>query len=110
MYEKFIKSHYFKGDVDMANTLNMVSVAVSGFSNAGSKLWRDAVTSSVPLLPDPALKSLFSFLTSSEQEAYDDVLDPKNLGLVDRIAFATKFLSDRHLSSYLEKVILIESL
>ena len=110
MYEKFIKSNYFKGDVDMANTLNMVSVAVSGFSNSGSKLWRDAVTSSVPLLPDPALKSLFSFLTSSEQEAYDDVLDPKNLGLVDRIAFATKFLSDRHLSSYLEKVILIESL
>ena len=87
----------------MANNLNMVSVAVSGFSTEGSRLWRDVVSASVPLLPDPALKSLFSFLTADD-EAYADVLDPKNLAFVDRIAFATKFLSDRLLSEYLEKV------
>jgi len=91
-----------KGELEMANNLNMVSVAVSGFSTEGSRLWRDVVSASVPLLPDPALKSLFSFLTADD-EAYADVLDPKNLAFVDRIAFATKFLSDRLLSEYLEK-------
>lgn len=92
-----------KGDLLLANTLQMVSFAVSGYSADGAKLWREVVATSVASLPDPALKALFSFLTA-EDETFSEVLDEKDgLALTDKIAFAARFLSDRQLADYLER-------
>ena len=57
-------------------------------------------------ISDPALKSLFSFLTS-EDESYSDVLAGNNLSFLDRVAFASRFLPDKLLLEYLEKVRLL---
>ncbi|XP_023330654.1 GATOR complex protein MIOS [Eurytemora carolleeae] len=89
-------------DSGLSSNLSMVCVAVSGYSSEGSKLWKEVVANSLPLLPDPALKSLFSFLTS-EDESYSDVLSGNNLSFLDRVAFASRFLSDKLLLEYLEK-------
>lgn len=91
-----------QGELELANNLNMVSVAVSGYSCEGSHLWKEVVSSSLALLPDPALRSMFAFLTS-EDDTFAVVLEENNLAFVDRIAFAVKFLSDRHLTDYLKK-------
>lgn len=93
-----------QGDDELANNLNMVCVAVSGYSTEGSKLWKEVVETSLYHLPDPVLRSLFSFLTC-EGEDYSRVLQEGNLAFVDRIAFACKFLSDKLLAEYLDKVL-----
>jgi len=90
-----------RGDHTLADSLNMVSLAVSGFSAEGSKLWREVVSSSLAQLPDPALRSLFAFLTAEDDE-YTEVLNQENLPFTDRIAFAVRFLSDKLLQKYLD--------
>jgi len=91
------------GCPDLANILNMVCVAVSGYTSEGeSDLWREMVSSSQSSLPHPALRAIFAFLTCQDQ-SYSSVLEEDGLLLVDRLAFAATFLSDVALEEYIEK-------
>ena len=58
------------GDTELANVLTMVSVAVSGYNDSSdndNSLWREMVSCSLSSLPHPALRAIFSFLTSRDQ-------------------------------------------
>lgn len=90
------------GDINEANQLNMVAVAISGYSGDTTTLWRQVVTTSLNLVPSPTLKSVFAFL-AAEDEAYKEVLNVNNLDIVDRIAVAHIFLSDSLLKEFLER-------
>jgi len=94
-----------EGCTDVANILNMVCVAVSGYSSGGdtaSDLWREMVSSSQSSLPHPALRAIFAFLTCQD-ERYSSVLEEDGLLLVDRLGFAVTFLNDRALEEYIER-------
>jgi len=61
------------GCTDLANILNMVCVAVSGYTSEGeSDLWREMVSSSQSSLPHPALRAIFAFLTCQDH-SYNSV-------------------------------------
>lgn len=97
------------GCTELANVLTMVSVAVSGFSSdlagAGSgdsELWREMVSCSLSSLPHPALRAIFSFLTSKDDN-YTSVLEEDGLLLVDRLGFAVTFLDDVSLHAYIDR-------
>jgi len=91
------------GCTDLANILNMVCVAVSGYTSEGeSDLWREMVSSSQSSLPHPALRAIFAFLTCQDH-SYNSVLEEDGLLLVDRLAFAATFLNDGALEEYIER-------
>ena len=89
------------GETELASALTMVSVALSGFSDGDSDLWREMVSCSLSSLPHPALRAIFSFLTVRDGN-YTSVLEEDGLLLVHRIAFAATFLDDDSLETYLE--------
>jgi len=89
------------GETELASALTMVSVALSGFSDGDSELWREMVGCSLSSLPHPALRAIFSFLTVRDGN-YSSVLEEDGLLLVQRISFAATFLDDESLETYLE--------
>jgi len=92
-----------EGNTDLSNILNMVCVAVSGYTSEGdSDLWKEMVSSSQSSLPHPALRAIFAFLTCQDDQ-YTSVLEEDGLLLVDRLAFAVTFLSDILLEEYIER-------
>ncbi|CAH0752477.1 unnamed protein product [Bemisia tabaci] len=80
--------------------LNIVAMAVSGFSDSKSGMWRELCTSSMLQLSDPYLRAMFAFLTS-ESDSYDGVLTEQGILVSDRVAFACMFLNDSRLCDYL---------
>ena len=91
------------GDSELSNVLSMVSVAVSGYpGDTDTDLWRDTVSASLSSLPHPALRAIFSFLTSRDA-GYSSVLEEQGLLLVDRLGFAVTFLDDAGLESFIER-------
>jgi len=91
-----------KGDVNEANKLNMVCVAVSGYSSEGAVLWKEMVGASLNSLPDPELRALFAFLTA-EGDNYSSVLAEVEVPLCDRLAFAATYLKDSDLLDYVSE-------
>ena len=89
------------GEPELAGVLTMVSVALSGFSDGDSELWREMVSCSLSSLPHPALRAIFSFLTVRDGN-YSSVLEEDGLLLLSRVAFAATFLDDESLETYLE--------
>lgn len=83
--------------------LNIVAVALSGFSDDKSSMWRQQCISAKQYLSDPYLRVMFSFLTS-ESESYEEVLEEKDVAVEDRVAFACCFLSDIKLFEYLRNL------
>ncbi len=54
-------------------SLNMVAMALSGFSEDKNTLWRDKCQGLSSKLHNPYLRALFAFLTA-DGDNYDDIL------------------------------------
>ncbi|KGL74395.1 WD repeat-containing protein mio [Tinamus guttatus] len=88
-----------KGDLN----LNVVAMALSGYTDEKNSLWREMCSSLRLQLNNPYLCAMFAFLTS-ESGSYDGVLYENNVAVRDRVAFACKFLSDAQLNRFIEKL------
>nr|XP_023658371.1 GATOR complex protein MIOS [Paramormyrops kingsleyae]XP_023658372.1 GATOR complex protein MIOS [Paramormyrops kingsleyae]XP_023658373.1 GATOR complex protein MIOS [Paramormyrops kingsleyae] len=88
-----------KGDLN----LNVVAMALSGYTDEKSSLWREMCSSLRLQLSNPYLCVMFAFLTS-EPGAYDGVLYESRVAVRDRVAFACMFLSDSQLPRYIDKL------
>ncbi|XP_040571344.1 GATOR2 complex protein MIOS [Lepeophtheirus salmonis] len=87
-------------DKEKATSMRMVSMALSGYTEDKSGLWHEMVPGTNTLVGDPYLQILFTFLMYS-QEDYKAILD-SDLQLGDKVAFACGYLSDTHLTEYIE--------
>uniref|UniRef100_UPI00358F6695 GATOR2 complex protein MIOS isoform X2 n=1 Tax=Myxine glutinosa TaxID=7769 RepID=UPI00358F6695 len=88
-----------KGDLN----LNVVAMALSGYTDDRASLWREMCGSLRLQLSNPYLRAVFTFLTS-EVGSYDDILNESNMAVRDRVAFACMFLKDSQLFRYLDKL------
>lgn len=86
------------------SNLSVVAMALSGFSDDKSSMWRELCVQSRTRLTDPYLQAMFAFLTA-ENENYDSVLLENGIAVEDRVAFACTFLSDAKLADYLYKLV-----
>lgn len=119
--------------MSMTANLDIVAMALSGFSEDRNSMWRESCLKSRSLLPDPYLRATFAFLTA-DNDSYENVLvrktniqiwknlDDKFIGrsrsltresflqnesgmaVEDRVAFALMFLSDSKLHDYLKRL------
>lgn len=55
------------------SNLNIFAIALSGFSEDKSSMWRQMCTNSLAQLMDPYLRATFAFLTA-ESDSYENVL------------------------------------
>ncbi|XP_063233237.1 GATOR2 complex protein MIOS isoform X2 [Bacillus rossius redtenbacheri] len=83
-----------------APNLNIVALALSGFSDSRNNMWRELCQTSVSQLTDPYLRAAFGFLTA-EGDNYDAVLNESGMAVEDRVAFALTYLGDRRLADFL---------
>lgn len=88
-----------KGDLN----LNVVAMALSGYTDEKASLWREMCSSLRLQLNNPYLCVMFAFLTS-ESGAYDAVLNESSVAVRDRVAFACMFLNDTQLPRYVDKL------
>lgn len=58
---------------DYSSSLNIVAVALAGFSDDRNSVWKQFCTSSRSKITDPYLKAMFAFLTA-ENHNYDNIL------------------------------------
>lgn len=90
-------------DTDYGSTLNVVAMALSGFSDEPNSMWRQNCSICINKLSDPYLKAMFSFLTALDYN-YDDVLNEKGIAVDDRVALASLYLPDEKLLDYMKKL------
>lgn len=90
-------------------TAKMCAIALSGYDPTNS-LWQTTCRSLVLEIDDPYLKAMFLFLCQpidGEEEtgnSFSDVLsDNLNISILDKIAFACRFLDSNLLLAYLKK-------
>ncbi|XP_017309191.1 GATOR complex protein MIOS [Ictalurus punctatus] len=83
--------------------LNVVAMALSGYTDEKASLWREMCSTLRLQLKKPYLCAMFAFLTS-EPGAYDAVLYESRVAVRDRVAFACMFLNDNQLSRYIDKL------
>nr|CAD7592141.1 unnamed protein product [Timema genevievae] len=83
------------------SSLNIVAMALSGFSDDRNSMWRELCLKSLSQLTDPYLRAMFAFLTA-ENGNYDAMLNESDMAVEDRVAFALTFLSDQKLGDYLK--------
>ncbi|XP_028297965.1 GATOR2 complex protein MIOS [Gouania willdenowi] len=83
--------------------LNVVAMALSGYSDEKVCLWREMCSSLRLQLNNSYLCIMFAFLTS-EPGAYDGVLFESSVAVRDRVAFACMFLNDVQLPRYIDKL------
>ncbi|XP_043268495.1 GATOR complex protein MIOS-B [Venturia canescens] len=89
--------------MSMSTNLNIVAMALSGFSEDRNSMWRELCLKSRSQLSDPYLRSTFAFLTA-DNDSYESVLNENGMAVEDRVAFALMFLSDSKLCDYLKKL------
>ncbi|GFG38305.1 hypothetical protein Cfor_12188 [Coptotermes formosanus] len=85
------------------SNLNIVAMALSGFSDDRSSMWRELCLASRSQLSEPYLRAAFAFLTA-ETDNYESVLNESGVAVEDRVAFACTFLSDAKLQEYLKQL------
>ncbi|XP_067210981.1 GATOR2 complex protein MIOS-B isoform X2 [Linepithema humile] len=90
-------------DKSRTTTLSMVAMALSGFSEERTTLWRESCQKSRSQLSDPYLRATFGFLTA-DNDSYENVLNENGMAVEDRVAFALMFLSDSKLHEYLKRL------
>lgn len=88
-----------KGDLN----LNVVAMALSGYTDEKNSLWREMCSSLRNQLSNPYLAVMFAFLTS-DPGCYDTVLFECAMAVRDRVAFACLFLNDVQLNKYIDKL------
>nr|CAD7396882.1 unnamed protein product [Timema cristinae] len=93
----------FEAQIKMGHvsSLNIVAMALSGFSDDRNSMWRELCLKSLSQLTDPYLRAMFAFLTA-ENGNYDAVLNESGMAVEDQVAFALTFLSDQKLGEYLK--------
>ncbi|XP_039295830.1 GATOR complex protein MIOS-B [Nilaparvata lugens] len=91
------------GNSAHASHLNIVAMALSGYSDDKNSMWRELCINSRSLLSDPYLRAMFAFLTA-ESDTYDGVLNEHGMAVEDQVAFACTFLSNRRLADYLTEL------
>ncbi|KAK0099087.1 hypothetical protein PV326_006551 [Microctonus aethiopoides] len=89
--------------ISTATNLNIVAMALSGFSEDKNSMWRELCLKSKSQLSDPYLRATFAFLTA-DNDSYENVLNESGVAVEDRVAFALMFLSDNKLSEYLKRL------
>nr|XP_058964529.1 GATOR complex protein MIOS-like [Pocillopora verrucosa] len=96
-----------QGSNDMKGTkgssLNVVAMALSGYTEEKKTLWRDMCRSLCGQMENPYLRSAFAFLTT-EAEHFENILAEEGIEIEDRVAFACKYLPDHKLSQFLENL------
>lgn len=104
----------FHGDVPKAinilanakkERLRLMSTAVAGYlayknSNVNSP-WKDQCRKMASELDDPYLRAIFAFIADND---WWDVLDEHSLPLRERLGVALRFLSDKDLDVYLNRI------
>ncbi|XP_053983472.1 GATOR complex protein MIOS [Hylaeus volcanicus] len=88
--------------MSMSANLNIVAMALSGFSEDRNSMWRESCLKCRAQLSDPYLRATFAFLTADD--SYENVLNENGMAVEDRVAFALMFLSDNKLNEYLKKL------
>lgn len=113
-YEKAAGWAVFHGNVNRAieilasskkERLRLISTAVAGYlayktSNVNSP-WKDQCRKMASELDDPYLRAIFAFIADND---WWDVLDEHSLPLRERLGVALRFLSDKDLTVYLNRV------
>lgn len=113
-YEKAAGWAVFHGDVSKAieilasskkERLRLISTAVAGYlayksSNINSP-WKDQCRKMASELDDPYLRAIFAFIADND---WWDVLDEHSLPLKERLGVALRFLSDKDLTVYLNRI------
>ncbi|XP_076266778.1 GATOR complex protein mio isoform X2 [Rhynchophorus ferrugineus] len=84
-------------------SLNIVAMALSGFSDDPNSVWKKFCSSTIGTLTDPYLKAMFGFLTADGN--YESLLSESNIAVDDRVALACIYLSDVKLMEYVKKLI-----
>ncbi|XP_070565047.1 GATOR2 complex protein MIOS-like [Ptychodera flava] len=79
--------------------LNVVAMALSGYTDDKNTLWCEMCSSLCQKLHNPYLKAMFAFLISNN-DGYTLVLSESEMKVQDRVAFACHFLSDAGLAQY----------
>ncbi|XP_015172042.1 PREDICTED: WD repeat-containing protein mio [Polistes dominula] len=87
----------------IATNLNIVAMAISGFSEDRNSMWRESCLKSRCQLSDPYLRATFAFLTA-DNDSYENVLNENGMAVEDRVAFALMFLPDNKLIEYIKKL------
>ncbi|XP_074036422.1 GATOR complex protein mio [Leptinotarsa decemlineata] len=90
-------------DTDYGSSLNVVAMALSGFSDDPNSLWRQNCLASLGKLMDPYLKVMFSFLTANDYN-YDEALNENGIAVDDRVALACLYLPDEKLLEYVKRL------
>lgn len=85
------------------SNLNIVAMALSGYSEDDNALWGETCRKLRSQLKNPYLRAMFAFLTS-ENSNYEEVLKENDIAIQDRVAFACIFLSDNKLMEFLTKL------
>ncbi|KAF5296730.1 hypothetical protein FQR65_LT10166 [Abscondita terminalis] len=83
--------------------LTVVAMALAGFSDDKSSVWRQLCSTTRAQLVDPYLRAMFAFLTA-ENYSYENVLNEEGMSVDDRVAFACTFLPDAKLHDYLKSL------
>ncbi|CAH1154363.1 unnamed protein product [Phaedon cochleariae] len=91
-------------DTEYGSNLNVVAMALSGFSDEPNSMWRQNCLACINKLSDPYLKAMFSFLTATDSN-YHDALNEKGIAVDDRVALASLYLPDDKLPEYLNKLL-----
>lgn len=82
------------------SNLGIIVMALSGFSDERTSMWRENCVQSRACLTDPYMRASFAFMTA-ENENYDSVLSEYGMAVEDRVAFACIYLNDTKLTEYL---------
>lgn len=90
------------GDTGDDVNLQVVAMALAGFSDDPNSVWKKFCADSNKKLTDPYLKAMFAFLTADNN--YECVLNDSNIAVDDKVAFACVFLSDSKLMEYTKKL------
>ncbi|CUM63171.1 uncharacterized protein PRCAT00000739001 [Priceomyces carsonii] len=114
-YEKAAGWAVFYGDVPkaidiLANSnkerLRLISTAVAGYlaynNTTANSPWKDQCRRMASELSDPYLRAIFAFIADND---WWDVLDEHSLPLKERLGVALRFLSDKDLTIYLNRLV-----
>lgn len=90
---------------DISSNTNMSLMSGIGSIGKSSSLWKELCLDPniVNELSHPYLKASFAFLSADKN--FKQVLDNQDLSILDRIAFAARFLEDIELMQYIENLI-----
>ncbi|KXJ29671.1 WD repeat-containing protein mio [Exaiptasia diaphana] len=86
-----------------STTLNMIAMALSGYTPEKDALWREMCRKLSIEISSPYLRAAFVFLTS-EDENFDSILQEPRIEVEDRVAFACKFLPDIKLTNFINSL------